>query len=40
MDRRRPPALVVWRGRTSVGKLDKKVIRRSYAEGELEVTTL
>jgi fatty-acyl-CoA synthase len=26
--------------KTSVGKFDKKVLRRRYAEGELEVTTV
>jgi fatty-acyl-CoA synthase len=26
--------------KTSVGKFDKKVLRKSYADGELEVTTL
>jgi fatty-acyl-CoA synthase len=26
--------------KTSVGKFDKKVLRRSYAEGELQVRTL
>jgi len=26
--------------KTSVGKFDKKVIRKRYADGELEVTTL
>jgi fatty-acyl-CoA synthase len=26
--------------KTSVGKFDKKVLRRRYADGELDVTTL
>jgi len=26
--------------KTSVGKFDKKVLRRQYADGELDVTTL
>ena len=26
--------------KTSVGKFDKKVLRKAYADGELDVTTL